>query len=183
MDGTELPDLSAADPRRQQPPGPQPLLTTHQPRPPVRRHARCTSEAADSPQRRLHCAAMPTVTATRTRQQHADDYETVHQRLDEIASTHNGAPAVPTGTAARVSKLLTKLQRSGLTAPEEMYATNDGGVVLCWHDEDITIMVTGNGRASISVCGVASNDDAAVDTVTVCGTLLGRPLHQRTPRR
>ena len=128
---------------------------------------------------------MTPTTAQRARPPRVDAYEEMHSRLDDISSFANGhdGAEVPSATVLRASKLLVKLDRSGLAAPEDVFATSDGAVMLCWHEEDVSIMVAGNARAHISVSGVASNDDAAIDGVAVCGLLLGRPLHQRKARR
>lgn len=117
-----------------------------------------------------------------------DGYDRLYDRLDEFAAGcdgwgDTGLCPVPAGTALRVSKLLAKMSRNGLDAPEEMFVTSDGGVMLSWHDEDVSIMVAGNARAHISVSGVSVSDEAAVDTVTACGVLMGRPLHRRSRKR
>ena len=138
----------------------------------------CAGETATVPE-------MTPATAQRTRPPRVDAYEEMHSRLDNISNLANGhdGTEVPPGTVLRASKLLVNLDRSGLAAPEDIFATSDGAVMLCWHDEDVSIMVAANERAHISVSGVASNDDAAIDGVAVCGLLLGRPLHQRKARR
>ena len=130
---------------------------------------------------------MPPTTAHRALTPRVNDYEKMNSRLDDIARSphgrHDSGAEVPDSTLLRASKLLAKLDRSGFAAPEDIFATSDGAVMLCWHDEDVSILVAGNSRAHISVSGVASNDDAAVDSIGVCGILLGRPLHQRNSRR